>query len=150
MPNTEPQANDERHLQGSGRGSACGRDGAIRDVCLHPLPTQIRTEHFVVDNSVLLEPKRRTNCSFIIDYGKGLYIAWRLDFMPSCVSFAVGCKAPASQSLDIILGWARSSQTKLLNGVGCCLWEQDLSGCHMPGGWIRQWRTIDRVIMHMN
>ncbi len=99
MPNTEPQANDERHLQGSGRGSAGGRDRAICDICLHPLPTKIRTEHLIVDNSVLLEPRGGQIVCFIFDYGNGLYIVWRLDFMPSCVSLATGVQGACILSL---------------------------------------------------
>jgi hypothetical protein len=56
---------------------------------------------------------------FFIDYGNGLYIAGRLDSMPSCVPIFSKGRAGRlhSQSLDIILGWARASQTKLQNGV---------------------------------
>merc|ERR1711939_1153490 len=71
----------------------------ICDICLHPLPTKIRTEHLIVDNSVLLEPRGGQIVCFIFDYGNGLYIVWRLDFMPSCVSLGTGVQGACILSL---------------------------------------------------
>merc|ERR1712000_446764 len=58
-----------------------------------------RTQNRKQMMNVLLEPRGGQIVCFIFDYGNGLYIVWRLDFMPSCVSLATGVQGACILSL---------------------------------------------------